>query len=413
MKKIITALNNPKLNEKLAQEKRIKIICKDILYKDAILDVLEKIKYVDIIFINEEIPGEINIEKLIKKIKELNNKIKIIIILKNNEKENEIKKLGIKNIYYKDEINFKNILKIINNEKIEIIEKNRNKKIKIIKNKIFKKTNKIINLLKIKNKKNNYIPEKINDNTYSCLKFPKKIEDNLKIITVSGTKKVGKSIVAIKILNKLKRKNKKILIIDLNIKKQKLYLLLNRKKYSKKIKEKINYLNRNNIKKLNLKENKLIKKFEIKINEKINLISGLDLIFKNKKIYNEREIKDFVFDFLKMYKKEYDYIIINLQLDGYKQIEREIINNSNINMIVMEANELGIENIQRILNKYKMTYNLPPDSLHIIANKYNWKCISINILKNIFGKKIKIYKLKYEKKLEKQKYYKQNFFYIN
>ena len=49
MKKIITALNNPKLNEKLAQEKRIKIICKDILYKDAILDVLEKIKYVDML----------------------------------------------------------------------------------------------------------------------------------------------------------------------------------------------------------------------------------------------------------------------------------------------------------------------------------------------------------------------------
>ena len=79
MNKIITALNNPKINEKLSQEKNIKIICKDLLYKDAILDVLEKIKYIDIIFINEKIPGEIDLENLIKKIKEINSKIKIIV----------------------------------------------------------------------------------------------------------------------------------------------------------------------------------------------------------------------------------------------------------------------------------------------------------------------------------------------
>ena len=80
MKKIITAINNPKLNEELKKENKFEIICKDIQYKEAILEIIEKIKDVDIIIINEQIPGQINLEDLILKIKEINSKIKLIII---------------------------------------------------------------------------------------------------------------------------------------------------------------------------------------------------------------------------------------------------------------------------------------------------------------------------------------------
>ena len=38
MKKIITAINNPKLHEELNKEKNFEIIGKDIQYKEAILD---------------------------------------------------------------------------------------------------------------------------------------------------------------------------------------------------------------------------------------------------------------------------------------------------------------------------------------------------------------------------------------
>ena len=139
MKKIITALSNPELNKKLSKEKSINIICKDIQYREAILEVLEKIKFIDIIFINEKIQGQISFEKLIKKIKEINKKVEIIFIKKNKEinKETEIKEIGIDEIYYESEITYENILKIINHEKIEQTEKknNKNKISNIIKNK--------------------------------------------------------------------------------------------------------------------------------------------------------------------------------------------------------------------------------------------------------------------------------------
>ena len=41
MKKIMTAINNPKLNELLKNENYIEIIEKDIQYKEAIIEILE------------------------------------------------------------------------------------------------------------------------------------------------------------------------------------------------------------------------------------------------------------------------------------------------------------------------------------------------------------------------------------
>ena len=98
-----------------------------------------------------------------------------------------------------------------------------------------------------------------------------------------------------------------------------------------------------------------------------------------------------------------------MYLPGYTQIERKIINNSDINVLVMEANELGIEDVQKILKRYKLEYNLPQNSLHIVANKYNWRSISIEILKNIFGRNIKFYKMKFNKKLKEKNSYKNKY----
>ena len=81
MKKILTAINNPNLNKKLSDQEFIEIPYKDIQYKEAILEILNKDNYFDIIIINEQLPGEINFIELIKKINKINKKIKIIIIL--------------------------------------------------------------------------------------------------------------------------------------------------------------------------------------------------------------------------------------------------------------------------------------------------------------------------------------------
>ena len=162
MKKVITAINNPKLNEELKKENNFEIIGKDIQYKEAILEILEKNKNIDLIIISEQILGEINFEYLIKKINLINEKIKIIFILEkeNNYLENILIKNNIKDIYYNDEINLFELIKIINKNEINMEEE-------IIKlKKIIKENNINYNKLKnnyLKNNKNK-INNRINNN---------------------------------------------------------------------------------------------------------------------------------------------------------------------------------------------------------------------------------------------------------
>ena len=102
MKSIMTAIGNPVFNKELRKQKNIKIIGKDIQYREAILDILEKNKKIDYIILNEEIPGEIDFENLINKIKEIKKEIKIIFFLKQEDKEKEklLKKLVHYNIFH-------------------------------------------------------------------------------------------------------------------------------------------------------------------------------------------------------------------------------------------------------------------------------------------------------------------------
>ena len=436
MKKIITAINNPKLNNKLNKEKNIEIICKDIQYKDAIIEILNKNKNIDIIFINEKIPGEINNEKLIKNIKLINKKIKIIYILeKQNKKiENILYKNNIKEIYYEKEINFNTIIKIINNKNNYFklnLEKEKNKKTKKeIKNKIIKtffkiknktkninkkyKINNLINfknniykkLIKLKNNifkiitnlnkikiiknklfKNLLIKNNLSKNKINLFKYKKiikkinKIKSKNKIITFLGEEKRFKINFIInfsKIIN-----NKKILIVDFNSNnKFNIYKLLKIKKYNKKSNEIIK-LNKNNIsEKINEEKNikKIIKSFLIKINKNKFLISDINLLFKQLNKNNKLNIEIFIQNFLNYLKNNYDFILFNMERKNNKEINNIIFKNSDLNLILIESNFNNIKKFKNYLekNNYIKNINL------ILNKKINKYSIDKNILNKIF-----------------------------
>ena len=65
MIKIITAVNNPNLHDELKNENNIKIIGRDIQYREGVLELLENDVEINYIIIDEKIPGEIELNKLI------------------------------------------------------------------------------------------------------------------------------------------------------------------------------------------------------------------------------------------------------------------------------------------------------------------------------------------------------------
>lgn len=209
MKKVILAIDNKKIINKMKEINTLKLDLKKVQYREAILEILKKEKNINFIFINEKLSGQISIENLINKIKIINKEINIIFFLEKEDikKENKLKKLGIKNIYITNKIKFNEILNLLEKNNLQI-----NKKINMnFENRI----------LKIEtNKKNQY--NKINNNI-------DKKDTTKKIITIYGESKSGKSTIINLLIIYLMAKNKKILLINLNNKIEKNYLILLKK----------------------------------------------------------------------------------------------------------------------------------------------------------------------------------------
>ena len=316
MKKIITALGNPLLNDKLSEEKEFKILTKDIQYQDGIFEILEKEEKIDFLILSEILLGENKIKNLIEKIQEKNNQIKIIVILENKkeELENILYLKGVKKIYYNNEVEIEEIISFIKNENKEENEKIKNElenlKELLIKNNInFEKERINNNLLENKIDEN-----KNKSNKIKIIKNNKKI--NSKVISIAGTGGVGKSIITLNLSNILKEKNQKILIIDFDILNNSLHTILGVNQYSQKIK--------NKLQKNDLIQNKInIKELIIKINKKVDLISGINLLFDSKYKISSEKI-EFILEELKQY---YDVIIIDTSSECFFDYTKNILNN--------------------------------------------------------------------------------------
>ena len=159
MIKIVTAMNNPNLNKELQKENNIKIIGRDIQYKEGILELLENNIETNYIIIDEKLPGEIELNNLIEKILEKNKKTKIIItIKKENKNKINLKNKKIIKIYYEKNINL-NILKNYNNNCENLSDENilkNNIENKLINKKVKNYNSKIINFFRRKTSWKNF-----------------------------------------------------------------------------------------------------------------------------------------------------------------------------------------------------------------------------------------------------------------
>ena len=127
MKKIVTAIGNHHLNEKLKQENTFEILGEDIQYQEGIFEFLEKEKNIDFLILSELLPGNMEIKKIVEKIKDSNPNIQIILFLdhKNQELENYLYAKGIFSIFYHNQINIQELIHFIKKKK-----KNENQEIK-------------------------------------------------------------------------------------------------------------------------------------------------------------------------------------------------------------------------------------------------------------------------------------------
>ena len=356
MKKIITALAEPQLNNELKKEKDFIVIGKDIQYQEGVIEILETEKEVDFLIISEALPGNEKLENLIEKIKQINNEVNIVIILENKKEELE-KNLYSKNVYLilYNKIEIKEIIKLIKNKK-----EDENEKIK-------KEINDLKKIIIEQNSKNK-------QNKKQKIKEVKELNSQKEIICILGSGGVGKSIFTVNLAKSLIYSKKKILIIDFDILNNSLHTILGVKKYSEKISKKIK---ENNL----IKDRIGLKELKIKINKRIDLISGINLLFDSKYKINNIQFNNLFNDV----KKFYDVIIIDNSSECFFNYTKDIIKKSNINIFIVEPNLLEIQKSKNILKIYKEEWDIDNNKINILFNKFNKNSIDINILKIIFS----------------------------
>lgn len=358
--KIITALENPKTNEKLKRETDFEIIGNDIQYQEGVIEILEKNPEINLIIISQLLPGQIGFKKIIEKIKLINKKIEIITILKdeNEALKNYLISKGVFNIFYNNKITINELINTINNINNLKKENEINKEIKNLKKIILENNNQkkkmlnknIINrkYLKIKNK----IINKIN------LKNKSKIKNNKnKIISIVGTNGIGKSAFSSILAKTIK--NKKILLIDFDIFNQSINSIFNVKRKNKSI------------------DNKLI----IKANKNIDLLCAVEFLFDEKYKVEKNKIKKLLEEFL----IKYDLIIIDTTSECFFDYTKEILEKSELIIFLAQANLIELKKSKNLLDIYINKWKINKEKINIIFNKEDKNSVDNKILKTLFS----------------------------
>lgn len=186
--KILTALNDINLNKRIKKDLKELNVLKDLIYKEGIIEYLRVDKDIDLIILNNSIPGEIDIYTLIKEILDLNKYIEIIVILENEDIELRkfLSGYNIEKILINNKYNYDDLLKLITNDnsiKQKALEKELNELRKLVfereentfKNRINKKVRKVKEDLKNKKKSKLKIKENKQTNKGRINKKDKKI----------------------------------------------------------------------------------------------------------------------------------------------------------------------------------------------------------------------------------------------
>ena len=118
IKKILTAIGNPILNNELKKINGLTVVNNDIQYQEGIFETLEINDEIDFILMSQIIPGDLELEDVVEKIEKINSNIKIILILENYDENLEkiLEKKGVYRIFYDNKVEIKDIIKIINED---------------------------------------------------------------------------------------------------------------------------------------------------------------------------------------------------------------------------------------------------------------------------------------------------------
>lgn len=345
--KILVALNNKKIKDKLDLRYKDKVYNYDFVYKEDIISYIEKYNNNYIILTRLDLSGNMNYLEYIRKIKKINTKNRIIIIINKLEKE-------IKEFLFANEV-----FNIIEGNEIdmEVIYKQINTENKIVYKTVYKKSNN---------------------------------SDDKRKITVFGSNGSGKSFISSLMANSIAKKTKKrVVLVSFDDKNSCLDIINNINCFNFDIKhfftgEDMNYdYISKSISQSNVCKNLWLMNSDIKLTDNRLKISKSQM--QNLTFYLESRFDYVIFD-LPNYTLNSNYKIL-------MDIVDEIIFVTSPNYISIKQSKIYLD---FIYNKLK----IPKDKLKLIINKNGVYSLDIRQIKSILNYENKFVCIKYIRTLE-------------
>lgn len=365
--KVITAIGTPYLNEKIAQIENIDVICKDILYQEGIIELLEKNKEINMLIVSNVLPSESDFETLINEVKNINENIEIVVFLEKKDSRLEffLNSKQIYKIYELSDIDIDIFLKSLKN-----MNRRLENEIIDLKNLFINENNTVNKLNKLKNTfsnnkaslKNDFIIDKIKKKELK-ISSKKNIKIcNTKVVVVTGVFGIGKTMSSILLSQYISKQDKRVLLFDFDVFNNSIKTILGIKEY----------------------ENKMYDELDIKIHpisSKLHVF-GIRQWKENFEQIDKYKIKQI----LSYFKSKYDFIIIDTSSNMLFDYTKIVLTCADKIVFLVEPNISEIKKSKDLLEVFINDFDVEVDKVKILFNKTNKYQIANSILEEIFSK---------------------------
>ena len=362
--KVLTGLGDASIATEIS--KNINEAVEDIPYQDGVLEIIKR-NFVDVVILSEELEGEYDKYIFIDKIRQIDSKIKIIMVIF-SEDENYKKFLynkGIFDIFIDKKSTIEELISCIVNE---------------CAGNGVKPLFKAKNILKVKECTKE---EKNALKGQMVAKFQKQ-----QVLVFAGIGGVGKTTLAVKTALLLsKYNNAKVLLIDLDTENASVSYQLGIDRGPKDIEyilppeknSSLNYM----IEAID-KKNFNVNVFE-KYLVKSKLFSNLDILTGNKSLYISKNILNFEYyaKILENAKSLYDFIIIDSSSNVFLDAMQYSLINAGTILFVTEGNYIALERAHRLLSDIFPAWGVSDNKINILINKYSKKSLNKTVIKDM------------------------------
>lgn len=361
MKKILTALGNPTLNNELKKYEKYDVVCDDLQYQEAVFDVLEN-ENPEVIILSGLLQGQFEFSEFVLEVKKKDIGSRIIIIV--DEIEEETKNLlmakGIFDIFNDNQITMQDVFDAIDRE--EPISR--------------------VNILR-ETEEERYTAQKNSEEKETKICVVQKQE----VIAISGINGAGKSTVASNLAKCLAKKaNAKILLIDLDTLNGNIDELLGINKIPENVeilidedkKCGLNYIA--DLISKNRFDTNVLEELVIKVG-KFDVITGNTSVHSCQNVLNEECYKKLI----ESAKEKYDFIIIDTSSNIFLDSTKWAMQVANRILFVTEDSYIAVKKATQFLYVLEELWNVWKGKLQLIINKENRNGIEYETIEKILG----------------------------